>query len=75
VQVIDPSPAIARQTKRILHQHSLASSSKGKGELTFISSSDGSQLNEMARKLIGASGKRISAYWDDMQLVRSLDKK
>jgi glutamate racemase len=75
VQVIDPSPAIARQTKRILQQHSLVSSGEGEGELTFISSSDASQLNEMARKLIGEGGKHISAYWDSMRLVRFLEKK
>lgn len=75
VQVIDPSPAIARQTRRILHQYSIASLSTKRGELTFISSSDASQLNEMAQKLIGESGQHIATYWDGMQLVHSLDKK
>jgi glutamate racemase len=75
VQVIDPSPAIARQTKRILQQHSLTTPSKDRGELTFISSSDASEFKKMTRKLIDESGEFASALWEGTRLMGFLDNK
>jgi glutamate racemase len=64
VQVIDPSPAIARQTSRLLDDRRLRSDNAGQGEVTYLTSGDPPQLREMALRLIGEPGAAQRATWD-----------
>jgi glutamate racemase len=68
VNVIDPSPAIARQTERILDQHGLNAPSIRKGRVTYISSADSQRLREMGVNLIGTDGKVQSVQWSGKTL-------
>jgi glutamate racemase len=63
VNVIDPSPAIARQTKRILDEHDLNAPPEQEGRVTHISSADSHRLREMGVNLIGLDGEEQSAQW------------
>jgi glutamate racemase len=65
VKVIDPAPAVARQTRRLLDSHGLLVAEGAPGSLTFISSDDADHLAALAQRLIGASGSRQRAKWDD----------
>jgi glutamate racemase len=64
VQVIDPSPAIARQTARLLDERQLRSKEGGQGEVTYLTSGDPSRLHQMALRLIGEPGAARRATWD-----------
>jgi glutamate racemase len=64
VQVIDPSPAIARQTARLLDERGLRSEAAGPGALTYLTSGDPSRLRDMALRLIGVPGAARGARWD-----------
>jgi glutamate racemase len=65
VKVIDPAPAVARQTRRLLESHGLLVTEGTPGSLTFISSDDADRLAALAQRLIGASGSRRRAKWHD----------
>ena len=69
VNVIDPSPAIARQAKRLLDQHDLNSSSGRAGRVTYYSSGDPQALAEMAMWLIEEPGEALQAVWKDDRLI------
>ena len=68
VNVIDPSPAIARQTKRLINQHGLRAPADRVGRMTYISSTDSPRLREMSQHLIGLDGDVQSIHWDGMRL-------
>jgi len=65
VKVIDPAPAVARQTRRLLDAHGLLGPDGTPGSLTFVSSDDADHLAALAERLIGATGSRQRAKWDD----------
>lgn len=64
VQVIDPSPAIARQAARLLAQGGRLAPAGTAGTTMLVTSGDASQLEAMARRLIGESGTARRALWD-----------
>ncbi len=64
VQVIDPSPAIARQAARLLDERGLRVTHDSQGELTFLTSGDPARLREMAQRLIGEAGSARQVTWD-----------
>jgi glutamate racemase len=64
VEVIDPSPAIARQAARVLAERGLAASVGHGGRLTLVSTGDADRLGAMAARLIGADGETRGAVWD-----------
>jgi glutamate racemase len=66
--VIDPSPAIARQTKRLLDERGIAIDNIDHGEITYISTSDADQLASMAVQLIHLEGKPLNAIWNGLKL-------
>lgn len=68
VQVIDPSPAIARQVRRLLEQHGRQASSERQGAVTLISTGSPGHLAEMARRLAGITGASIGAAWQEGEL-------
>jgi glutamate racemase len=65
VNVIDPSPAIARQTARLLDGHGLATQEAGKGEVTYVSTGDAEGLASLAARLIEVRGTARGAAWDE----------
>ena len=64
VQVIDPSPAVARQAARLLDERGLRVTHDGQGELTFLTSGEPARLREMAQRLIGEAGSARHVTWD-----------
>lgn len=64
VEVIDPSPAIARQTARVLAESGPLSAPGEAGVTTFVSSGDAAGLASMAQHLIGETGVARQAEWD-----------
>lgn len=63
VTVIDPSPAIARQTKVLIDEYQLDLDRSDEGSITYISSLDAEELVSMAKKLIYAGGKPLDVEW------------
>ena len=70
VRVIDPSPAIARQTQRVLAARALAEPGGHDGTVTFLTSGDPSRLAAMAERLIGERGPSRQARWEGLDLVQ-----
>lgn len=68
VQVIDPAPAIARQTRRLLEVHGWLAEGKAAGEVQFITSSDAASLERLLTRLLGVTQSVDSISWDGMRL-------
>lgn len=66
--VIDPSPAIARQTERLLDENELRNNANYPGDVTFISTNDAEGLVTMAQQLINARGTSKSVSWDGLSI-------
>lgn len=69
VQVIDPSPAIARQTKRLLAQDNALAPDDHAAQVTYFSSLDAERLVQMAQRLIGEGGKGTGVLWLEDKLI------
>jgi glutamate racemase len=63
VRVIDPAPAVARQTGRLLASFSLANPGSGSGELCFFTSGDPNELAGLLPRLLGERGPVRAANW------------
>jgi glutamate racemase len=68
VKVIDPSPAIARQTGRVLNQRDLSNSSDKRGQLMYYTTGDPIRFEELSKHLIGETGIVSLVYWRRMKL-------
>ena len=68
VTVIDPSPAIARQTKKLIDQRQLDIDRSDGGSTTYISSGDANELVIMAQKLINVEGQPLNVKWSGGKL-------
>lgn len=53
VTIIDPSPAVARQTERVLQQHGLQRGEATAGTTSLFTTGDGRQLSHLANLLLG----------------------
>jgi len=73
VQVIDPSPAIARQAARLLEERGLRANHDHHGQITFLTSGDPARLREMAQRLINKAGPARPASWDSSGSALRLD--
>jgi glutamate racemase len=71
VQVIDPSPAIARRAAWLLEHHGVEASRSQSGEITFFSSADAIRLVDMAEGLVGLSGQAVDVRWRAGRLERT----
>jgi len=69
VNVIDPSPAIARQTGRVLAERGLSAPETGSGRHTFITSGDREALAQTLDRLLDAVGPVYTAMWRDERLL------
>lgn len=68
VRVIDPSPAIARQTDRLLREFGLQAGPGRRGGVTLISSGAPSHLKEMAQRLTGEVWPALPVAWEGGRL-------
>jgi glutamate racemase len=71
VQVIDPSPAIARQAERLLIEQNLIAPADRTGSITFYTSGDADQLRKMSQRLIEESGEVRHLTWEGDRLHES----
>lgn len=63
VTIIDPAPAVARQTVHVLHQHHLQTNAVPPGSLRLITSGAAPALAAVAAQLIGYQGTVETAVW------------
>jgi glutamate racemase len=63
VQVIDPSPAIARRAAWLIGKEDTPPSYPPAGRLTFYSTADAQRLRAMAEQLIHLSGEALEVRW------------
>jgi glutamate racemase len=71
IRVIDPAPAVAKQTRRLLEAAGLLDASGETGELTFYTSGDRGSLRALLPRLLGESGDVQRVQWlDDSRLQR-----
>jgi glutamate racemase len=63
VTVVDPAPAIAEQTKRLLQEKRLYTTAGRESLVTYISSGHPQELQDAARRLIQVSGEARRARW------------
>lgn len=68
VQIIDPAPAVARQTSRILTQHALRAPAGRRGTLQAYTTGDATRLAQMARELLADDLRVQALVWDGLQL-------
>ena len=69
VRVIDPAPAVAKQTGRLLETKEMRASSESKDEVNFYTSGNPAQLKSLLPKLLGESGEVERIEWlDDLQI-------
>jgi glutamate racemase len=68
VRVIDPAPAVARQTRRLLEEQGLRSQSQGK--IKLYTSGDSDALKALLPRLLGESTEVSRAEWVDDSSLR-----
>jgi len=69
VRVIDPAPAVARQTGRVLAEHGwLAADTAEPAPVRFYTSGDPTVTAALLPKLYGQSAPVYAAAWDDLTL-------
>lgn len=71
VRVIDPAPAIARQTSRLLDQGGICSQNTITGKMEFYTSGDGKVFGKILPKLLGEKGDVISVKWGEKEIIIS----
>ena len=65
VRVIDPAPAVARQTRRLLDARGIRNSSSSRGDVSFYTSGDPEKLRSLLPLLLGESGAIRKVEWND----------
>lgn len=70
VRVIDPAPAIARQTRRMLEAHDLLAVGKRKAVPRFITSGDPADFRTILRQLINEKRPIQQVTWQDGQIIK-----
>ncbi len=69
VRVIDPAPAIAKQTRRLLEARGMRNQSDSKGDIKFYTSGDPETLKSLLPMLLSESGKVQKIVWlDDLTI-------
>ena len=70
VRVIDPAPAIAKQTERLLEARDIRNPSRSIGEIKFYTSGKAEDLKSMLPMLLGESGHVEKIEWiNDLSLT------
>jgi glutamate racemase len=63
VRVIDPAPAVARQTARLLESEGLRNGSPARGDLRFFTSGEAARFEKMLPVLLGERGEIQQIEW------------
>jgi len=75
VRVIDPAPAVAKQTQRLLEAGGMKSRSSGRGNIQFYTSGDPESLRSLLPVLLGEHGVVKKTEWlNDHVIARSKPK-
>ena len=70
IEIIDPSPAVARQTKRLLKANDALIDSTIQGKTTYITSGNTSHFRKNITELLGIENPNVyAATWQDSQLM------
>jgi len=73
VRVIDPAPAVAKQTGRLLEARGMRNRSGSNGKLKFYTSGDKNSLKALLAMLLGESGEAESVEWiNDSVIAKDL---
>ena len=70
VRVIDPAPAIARQTERVLTQHNLLRSPAAEPTQRYLTSGDPSRFSRLLEQLLGVRAQPERWHWVGDSLLR-----
>ncbi|MGA7192861.1 MAG: glutamate racemase [Anaerolineales bacterium] len=70
VRVIDPAPAVARQTKRLLEAKGLKNQIAERGGVRFFTSGNPDSLESLLPKLLGENGSAQAVRWDGDKSVK-----
>jgi glutamate racemase len=68
VRVIDPAPAIARQTARLFNTHDLAAGGDGRAEARFLTSGEAASFQLALIRLLGFEGQIEAVQWHGSEL-------
>jgi len=68
IHTIDPSPAIARQTQRVLNEHNWLNPAKTFGALNFFTSGDAIGLSRVLPHLLGEARPVSPVKWNNFSL-------
>ena len=69
VRVIDPSPAVARQVKRLLDSNQSLYSGTGAGRVEYFTTGDADQLQDLLPQLTGYTGQVKVLSWQKGELI------
>lgn len=69
VRVIDPAPAVARQTRRLLEVHHLLAEGDALPEIHFYTTGDPASLRRQIASLLGEAATVHSARWQDHRIL------
>jgi len=69
VVVIDPAPAVARQTGRVLASRGWLAPDVGKGSVSAFTTGDATQFGRLAQRLLGYPVLVSGVHWRDGRLV------
>jgi glutamate racemase len=70
VRVIDPAPAVARQTKRLLEAKGLKRETGNQGEIQFFTSGDPAMVRSLLPRLLGEEGEVGTLQWDGDRILK-----
>jgi glutamate racemase len=68
VRVIDPAPAVARQTRRMLSEHHLLAEGSQPASVRYYTTGDPVQMEKLLPSFIGETGNVTRAVWKDGKL-------
>ena len=72
VRVIDPAPAVARQTKRLLEAQGLKRETGSQGEVQFFTSGEARLVQSLLRKLFGEDGSVEALQWNGDHILKAV---
>jgi glutamate racemase len=72
VRVIDPAPAVARQTRRVLESTGTTSQVMGQTEAQYYTSGSLDQFQSILKLLTGAKHRARQVIWSDQELIQTV---
>jgi glutamate racemase len=73
VRVIDPAPAIARQTEHLLDAHNIRSNSDQQGHVQIFTSGDPEAVRAVSFKLLNSDLEVLPVVWENEQTVTKVN--